>query len=55
MEKAPLWQKKHCSATFTIVPRFPQICDLEEKILAKINETGIGPMGYGGRVTAPWR
>ena len=26
--------------------------DLEKEILAKVNDLGIGPMGYGGRITA---
>ncbi len=30
----------------------PQYAELEEKILKKINETGIGPQGFGGKTTA---
>lgn len=30
----------------------PQLAELEEEILEQINATGIGPAGYGGRVTA---
>ena len=30
----------------------PQLAELEEEILEEINATGIGPAGYGGRVTA---
>jgi fumarate hydratase subunit alpha len=30
----------------------PKLAGLEEKILGKINELGIGPMGLGGRITA---
>jgi fumarate hydratase subunit alpha len=29
-----------------------EIADLEKEILRKVNNLGIGPMGYGGRVTA---
>ena len=29
----------------------PEIAKLEEEILAKINESGIGPMGLGGKTT----
>ncbi len=30
----------------------PEMADLEKELLKKINESGIGPMGYGGRTTA---
>jgi fumarate hydratase subunit alpha len=30
----------------------PQTSALEGKVLAGVNKLGIGPMGYGGRVTA---
>ena len=30
----------------------PETAELERDILRKINDLGIGPMGYGGRVTA---
>ncbi len=30
----------------------PEIADLEKKILKKVNNLGIGPAGYGGRITA---
>ena len=30
----------------------PEIADLEKELLQKINDLGIGPMGYGGRTTA---
>jgi len=30
----------------------PEIMDLELALLQEINNTGVGPMGYGGRVTA---
>jgi fumarate hydratase subunit alpha len=29
-----------------------EIADLEKEILQKVNNLGIGPMGYGGRMTA---
>ena len=30
----------------------PEVADLEKELLARINNLGIGPMGYGGRTTA---
>ena len=30
----------------------PEVATLEKELLEKINALGIGPMGYGGRVTA---
>lgn len=30
----------------------PEIAKLEKELLTVINDTGVGPMGYGGRVTA---
>jgi fumarate hydratase subunit alpha len=30
----------------------PEFATLEKELLEKINALGIGPMGYGGRVTA---
>jgi fumarate hydratase subunit alpha len=30
----------------------PENADLEKEILKKVNDLGIGPMGYGGRITA---
>jgi fumarate hydratase subunit alpha len=30
----------------------PEIADLEKEILKRVNNLGIGPMGYGGRTTA---
>ncbi len=30
----------------------PEVAELEEEILRRINSLGIGPMGYGGRTTA---
>lgn len=30
----------------------PEMADLELALLQEINDTGVGPMGYGGRVTA---
>jgi fumarate hydratase subunit alpha len=30
----------------------PEIADLEKEILQRVNNLGIGPMGYGGRTTA---
>jgi fumarate hydratase subunit alpha len=30
----------------------PEVAELEQELLQKVNELGIGPMGYGGRTTA---
>lgn len=30
----------------------PEVAELEREILKRVNDLGIGPMGYGGRVTA---
>jgi fumarate hydratase subunit alpha len=30
----------------------PEVAELEKELLEKINRLGIGPMGYGGRITA---
>jgi fumarate hydratase subunit alpha len=30
----------------------PEVAELERELLKKMNELGIGPMGYGGRTTA---
>jgi len=51
-EKAPLLAKEALLRDLTDVSPFPHIKALEEKLLNKINDTGIGPMGYGGLVTA---
>jgi fumarate hydratase subunit alpha len=30
----------------------PEVAELERELLEKVNRSGIGPMGYGGRNTA---
>ena len=30
----------------------PEIAELEQEILARVNDLGIGPQGFGGRITA---
>ena len=30
----------------------PEIAELEQEILVQVNNTGIGPLGFGGRTTA---
>jgi fumarate hydratase subunit alpha len=30
----------------------PEVAELEKEILNRVNNLGIGPMGYGGRITA---
>ncbi|MDD4389166.1 MAG: fumarate hydratase [Bacilli bacterium] len=52
LEKAPLLAKEALLRDLADHSPLPHISNLEEKLLTKINETGIGPMGYGGRVTA---
>ena len=30
----------------------PEIAELEKEILGRVNDSGIGPLGFGGRTTA---
>ena len=30
----------------------PEIAELEQEIMERVNDLGVGPMGFGGRITA---
>ena len=51
-ERAALLSKKALTRPSGEPSPDPQIARLEEELLDAINATGIGPAGYGGRVTA---
>ncbi len=52
MEKAALLAKKALLRKAGTHNPNPEIAELEKEMLEKINQTGIGPQGLGGRVTA---
>lgn len=51
-EKCALMAKKALLRPVNIRSEIPYVKELEEEMLAKINNSGIGPGGLGGRVTA---
>lgn len=51
-ERAALLAKRALTRTSGTPNPDPQLATLEREILDRINATGIGPAGYGGRVTA---
>jgi len=51
-EKAMLLAKKALLRSVGRPSSDPEIAELEQEILARINALGIGPMGFGGRTTA---
>ncbi len=51
-EKCALLAKKALTRNIETGSHIPYIKELEEEMLTKINETGIGPGGLGGRATA---
>ena len=51
-EKCALLAKKALARDLNSYSPLPHIKELEEEMLEKINELGIGPGGLGGRVTA---
>jgi fumarate hydratase subunit alpha len=51
-EKAVLLAKKALLRKVGVHNSDPEYADLEKELLEKINNLGIGPMGYGGRTTA---
>jgi fumarate hydratase subunit alpha len=51
-ERAALLAKRALTRASGTPSRDPQLAALEQEILDRINATGIGPAGYGGRVTA---
>jgi fumarate hydratase subunit alpha len=51
-EKAMLLAKKSLLRPVYELSTDPEIADLELEVLGRVNDLGIGPMGYGGRITA---
>lgn len=51
-DKAALLAKKALMRPVDTANEDPFYADLEREMLTKINETGIGPQGFGGRTTA---
>lgn len=51
-EKAALLAKKSLLRPLGHRSELPHIAELEEELLERINATGIGPQGLGGRITA---
>ncbi|MDR1699578.1 MAG: fumarate hydratase [Lachnoclostridium sp.] len=51
-EKCAILAKKALTREVTAHSDIPYIKELEEELLAKINDLGIGPGGFGGTVTA---
>lgn len=52
LEKAALIAKKALTRDISISNEFEHISDLENRMIKKINELGIGPQGLGGNTTA---
>jgi len=52
IEQAMLLAKKALLREVAKPGADPEIAELEQEVLARVNELGIGPMGFGGRVTA---
>ncbi len=51
-DKAAVMAKKSLLRPLGQRSKLPHIAELEEELLEKINATGIGPQGLGGRITA---
>jgi len=51
-EKAMLLAKKALLRPVASANPDPEIAELEQEILTRINALGIGPLGFGGRITA---
>jgi fumarate hydratase subunit alpha len=51
-EKTMLMAKKVLLRKIGLHNADPEVTKLENELLRRINELGIGPMGYGGRITA---
>ena len=51
-EKTMLMAKKALLRKIGLHNADLEIAELEKELLNRINELGIGPMGYGGRITA---
>jgi fumarate hydratase subunit alpha len=52
MEKAMLLAKKSLLRPVYELSNDSEVADLELEVLGRVNDLGIGPMGYGGRITA---
>ncbi len=52
MEKAALLAKRMTARTVGSHNADPRYAELEDRILASINRSGVGPAGIGGRITA---
>jgi fumarate hydratase subunit alpha len=52
MEKTVMLAKRALSRKVGEPNPDPEIAELEKEILNRVNNLGIGPMGYGGRITA---
>lgn len=51
-EKCAILAKKALTRNISVHSDIPYVAELEEEMLTKINNTGIGPGGLGGRTTA---
>lgn len=51
-EKAAILAKKALTREIGVHSELPHVKELEEELLAKINEIGLGPAGLGGNTTA---
>lgn len=51
-EKAAIMSKAALTRKYGVRNELPHIAELEEELLTKINNLGIGPAGLGGRMTA---
>ncbi|MBO4807837.1 MAG: fumarate hydratase, partial [Lachnospiraceae bacterium] len=51
-EKAAILSKKALTRSINVRSELPHIKELEEELLTKINNLGIGPAGLGGSTTA---
>lgn len=52
LEKAVLTAKKSLLRPLGSKNPDPELAEMEEEILRRVNKLGIGPQGYGGRITA---
>ena len=53
-KKRRFWQKKHCSATFTIVPRFRRSAPLRKRFSRRLTRPGSARWATAGALP-PWR
>ena len=51
-EKCALMDKKALTRDVNVSSEIPYVAELENEMLKKINDLGIGPAGLGGRITA---